>query len=155
MSYRGFDGELERRIKTPWKILEMISLLPALIYRVLLPLLLGCVVICDRYVLDTLVALSYFLKESTLVSSISANLLIKLIPKNSLLIYLDADADIILRRKRDEPLAEHLIEFYKKAYSDILRKSGLVAITIDTSMATVEDVQKTVLRLLRLRLLCG
>jgi thymidylate kinase len=155
MSYHGFEGELVGRIRTPWKILEMISLLPAVIYRVLLPLLLGFVVVCDRYVLDTLVTLSYFVKEPRLVSSTYAKLLVKLIPKNSLLIYFDADTDTILRRKKDEPLTEQLIEYYKKAYSDILRRLGLAAMTIDTSMTTIEDVEKTILRLVRPRLQCG
>ena len=148
MNYRGFDSELERRIKTPWKILEIISLLPALIYRVLLPLLLGCVVICDRYVLDTLVALSYFLKEPKMISGTSAMLLVKAIPKNSLLIHIDADTDVILRRKRDEPLTAQLIEYYKKAYVALMKWLGFANITIDTSMATVEDVQETIQRLI-------
>jgi len=155
MNYRGFDGELTLRIKRPWKILELTSLLPAVIYRVLLPLLLGYVVICDRYVVDTLVTLSYFLKEPKLVSGTSAKLLVKLIPKNSLLIHLNADTDIILQRKKGEPLTEQLIEYYKKAYSDILRRLGLAAMTIDTSMTTIEDVEKTILRLVRPRLQCG
>ncbi len=145
MSYHGFEGELVRRIRTPWKILELISLLPAVIYRVLLPLLLGYVVVCDRYVLDTLVTLSYFVKEPQLVSSTYARLLIKLIPENSVLIYFDADTDTILRRKKDEPLTEQLIEYYKKTYSALVEWSGLTTATIDTSVTTVEDIQGTVL----------
>jgi thymidylate kinase len=155
MNYCGFGGELERRIKAQWKILEVISLFPAVIYRVLLPLFLGYVVICDRYVLDTLVALSYFLKEPKLVSGTSAKMLVKLIPKDSLLIYFDADTDVILRRKRDEPLTEQLIEYYKKAYGVLMKWLGLKTITIDTSVAQVEEVQKNILRFIRSGLQCG
>lgn len=145
MNALALDGRLVQRIKGTWKILELISLIPAVIYRVLLPLLLGYVVICDRYVLDTLVALSYFLGEPEMISRKSARLLINLIPENSLLIHLDADTDIILQRKKDEPLTEQLIKYYKKAYRDILRRFGLVAMTIDTSIATIDDVQEAIL----------
>ncbi len=150
ISYYGFSSELKQRIKTPWKILELISLLPAIIYRVFLPSLLGYIVICDRYVLDTLVALSYFLNEPKLISTTCARSLVKLIPKGSLLIYLNADTSVILQRKRDEPLTAQLIEYYKKAYDALMRWLGLPVITIDTSTTTVEDVQKTIRQLLRL-----
>lgn len=151
-NYRGFNDKLGRRIKTPWKILELISLLPAVIYRVFLPSLLGFIVVCDRYIFDTLVTLSYFLNEPKLTSSRSAKLLVKLIPKNSLLVHLDADTDVILERKKDEPLTVQLIEYYKKAYGDLLKRLRLPVITIDTSTASVEDIQEPLLRCIRKRL---
>lgn len=152
LSYFGFHDELRKRIKTPWKVLELISLLLAVIYRAYLPSLLGHIVICDRYVLDTLAVLSYFLNEPKLTSSMSAKLLVKLIPKNSLLVHLDADTDVILERKKDEPLTAQLIEDYKKAYGDLLKRLRLPVITIDTSTASVEDIQETLLQCIRTRL---
>jgi len=146
INYYGFNYELGRRIKTPWKILELISLLPAVVYRVLLPLCLGYIVVCDRYVLDTLVVLSYFLKEPKMISGKSAKLLVKLIPKDSLLIHLDADTDVILHRKRDELLTEQIIKYYKEAYRDLMKKLNLVAITINTGTAMIEEVQETIKR---------
>lgn len=150
INYFGFDGELERRIKTPWKILELISLFPAVIYRVLLPLWVGYIVVCDRYVLDTLVTLSFFLKEPEMISGISSRLLVRLIPGTSLLVHLDADKDIILQRKRDEPLTEQLIEYYKIAYSALARWSKLKIIMIDTSIASVEEIQYKILSLIKM-----
>ncbi len=147
-NYYGFNNELKRRIKTPWKILELTSLLPAVIYRVFLPLLLGYIVVCDRYVLDTLVALSFFLKDQKLLVGASAKLLVELMPKKTLLIHLDADTDVILQRKKDEPLTERLIEFYKKGYSDILKEFRLATTYLDTSFSTTEDVQETLQHLI-------
>jgi thymidylate kinase len=144
--HRYFNGELLSRIKKPWKILELMSLLPAIIYRVYLPLLLGYIVICDRYVLDTLATLSYFINEPKLLSSKLTSLLIMLIPKESFLIYLDADTKVILKRKSDEPLTIHLIEYYKKAYKVLIRWSRLAIETIDTSMIATDDIQKTLRR---------
>jgi len=146
ISYYGFGDGLKQKIKTPWKILELLSLFPAILYRVLLPLLLGYTVICDRYVLDTLVSLSYFLDGQKLISSIFANLLTSMIPKDSVLFYMNADTKVILQRKRDEPLTPKLIEYYKWAYETLMKQLKLKTITIDTSIARVEDVQKMVLQ---------
>jgi thymidylate kinase len=146
LSYYGFSDELKRKIRTPWKILELVSLFPALLYRVLLPQLLGCIVVCDRYVLDTLVSLSYFLKDQRLISGICAKLLASMIPKNAVLFYMNADAETILKRKRDEPITLELIEYYKWAYQTLIKQLRLKTIIIDTSIAQVENVQKIILQ---------
>ncbi|MEM1510906.1 MAG: hypothetical protein QW096_13660 [Thermofilaceae archaeon] len=148
IDYYGFSDELMRRIRTPWKILEIVSLFPVVFYRIFFPLLLGYVVICDRYVLDTLVALSYFLKDPKLISGVYAKLMIKLIPRNALLFYLDAETEVILQRKRDEPLTIHLIEYYRRAYETImeqLRTQGLAVTRINTTTASTKAVHEIVL----------
>ena len=146
ISYYGFDEGLKHKIRTPWKILELLSLFPAIFYRVLLPLLLGYIVVCDRYVLDTLVTLSYFLDDQKLLSGISAKLLASMIPRDSVLFYMNADTEVILQRKRDEPLTSKLIDYYKGAYKALIKQFNLKTITIDTETAQVEDVQKMILQ---------
>ena len=153
INYYGFCSDLACKIKTPWKILELMSLLPAVFYRVLLPLSLGYVVVCDRYLLDTLVALSYFLKEPKINSGIVAKLLVKLIPKNSFLVYFEADTNVILQRKKDEPLTEQLIEYYKNAYRTLAKWSGLAIIMIDTSINSVKEVQDKILSLISINIM--
>jgi thymidylate kinase len=148
MSYYGFYGDLAKKIKTPWKILELLSLLPALFYRIYLPLFLGYIVICDRYLFDTIVTLSFFLKEPKIISGLSVKLLVKLIPKNSLLIHFEADSAVILQRKSDEPLTKQLIEYYKNAYRNVIKWSGREIITIDTSISSVKEVQSNILSLM-------
>jgi len=147
LSYYGFEGKLREKIRVVWKILEIISLIPAIIYRVFLPLMLNYLVVCDRYVLDTLVTLSYFLGEPKLLSGRLAMLLVKLIPKNSVLIHLDADAKTILRRKREEPLTLQLVNYYKITYKTLIRRWKLPALTIDTTKAGVQEVQRILLKL--------
>lgn len=143
MRYYGFGDELKQRIRTPWKFLEIISLLLAIFYRVLLPLSIGYVVICDRYVLDSLVTLSYFLKDSSLLDGWSAKLLSSLIPRNSLLFWMDGEVEILLSRKIDEPLTKELLEQYKDSYRklvNILETKKLSVVHIDT---TVSDLETT------------
>ncbi|MEM2703346.1 MAG: hypothetical protein QXR45_09310 [Candidatus Bathyarchaeia archaeon] len=147
INYYGFNDALMRRIRTPWKILEIVSLFPAVFYRVILPLLLGYVVVCDRYVLDTLVVLSYFLKDSKLISGVYAKLMVKLIPRDAILFYLNAETDVILQRKRDEPLTIHLIEYYRRAYETImeqLRAQGLVVTRLNTTTTSIKAVHEIV-----------
>jgi thymidylate kinase len=145
MSYFGFDDATSERVRRPWKVLELFSLMPAIVYRVLLPSLFGYTVVCDRYVIDTLVVLSYFLKDRRFVSGNTAKLLIKLIPKNALLIHLDTDTKTILARKHDEPLTRELVDYYRTAYNDTVRLFSLPVLTIDTTYASVEAVQQKVL----------
>lgn len=144
ITYYGFHPELSQKIKTPWKILELISLSPAVIYRVLLPSFLGYIVVCDRYLFDSLATLSYFLKDSIIISGTPARLLVKLIPKNSLLVYLEADTDTILQRKKDEPLTRQMIEYYKDAYNTLIKQSGLKTLRIDTTIGSIEEVQQKI-----------
>ncbi len=148
INYFGFDNQLGRKIRAPWKILELISVIPAVFYRVLLPLFLGYLVVCDRYLIDTLVTLSYFLKDPKILSSPASKLLLKLIPKRSLLFCFEADTNTILQRKKDEPLTVQLIDYYKNAYRHLSQWSGLRAILIDTSNNSVEEVQAKILPLI-------
>ncbi|MEM1646305.1 MAG: hypothetical protein QXL96_10695 [Ignisphaera sp.] len=153
ISYYGFNGVLAQKIKTPWKILELMSLFLAVFYRVLLPLLLGYVIVCDRYVLDTLVTLSYFLKDPGLVTGVPIKLMVKLIPKNSLLFYLDAETKVILRRKKDEPLTTYLIEYYRKAYRIVnkqLKVLNIAVIQINTTDTSMTDVYRIIVSYLKL-----
>ena len=141
INYYGFNYQLGKKIRTPWKIVELVSVVPAVFYRVLLPLFFGYLVICDRYLLDTLVTLSYFLKEPNFLSSRVSKVLLRLIPKRSLLVYCDADTDVILRRKKDEPLTVQLIEYYKSAYRNLSRWSGLKMVVVDTGKNSAAEVQ--------------
>lgn len=147
INYYGFDGVRVRKIRTPWKILEFASLFPAIAYRVILPSLLGYIIVCDRYVIDSLVTLSYFLKDPQLTSKTFAKILTELIPKPSILFYLEADTNTILRRKQDEPLTSELVESYKLGYETAIKQLQLkTKLRIDTSKATVEESQLQIRR---------
>jgi thymidylate kinase len=148
INYFGFNDATSERVRRPWKALELFSLLPAIVYRVLLPSVFGYTVVCDRYVVDTLVVLSYFLKDPKLISGSTARLLIRLIPKRALLIHLDTNTKTILARKKDEPLTEELVDYYRAAYKKIVNLFNLPATTIDTSCASVEAVQQKVVEMI-------
>ncbi|MEM1673036.1 MAG: hypothetical protein QXY55_06285 [Candidatus Korarchaeota archaeon] len=148
INYYGFYKELANKMNLIWKFIEIISFFIAWIYRIYLPYLLGYIVVCDRYVLDTLVTLSYFLKEPKFITSKFARLLIKLIPKNSLLFYLEADTRSIVLRKLDEPLTLELIEYYKRMYALLIKIYGIKVNNINTESEAVQSVHKKIAGLL-------
>lgn len=148
INYYGFHKELADKMNFIWKFIEITSFFMAWFYRIYLPFLLGYIVVCDRYVLDTLVTLSYFLKEPKFIASKFARLLIKLMPKKSLLIYLEADTQIIMLRKLDEPLTLELIEYYKRIYALLIKIYGIKANNINTASETIQSVQEKVMSLL-------
>jgi thymidylate kinase len=141
VKYNGFEPTLRKKIKTPWKILELLSLFPAMTYRVLIPLLLGRTVICDRYAIDSLVTLSHFLGDTRLLCGSTARILLLSIPRDSLLIHLDGDTASLLARKKDEPLTSETIDYYRKAYGKIARFLPQV-VKLNTTSADLSDVQK-------------
>ena len=147
--YRGFYPSLNRRIHLSWKILELMSIMPAIFFRVIVPMTLGYIIICDRYLLDSLVTLSYFLKDPSLVSGRLARVLVALIPRGSLLFWMDGNVDVLLSRKGDEPLSAELLEYYRCAYRrllGIIRLRGLNPVYINTS---VGDLKATVVRVIK------
>ncbi|MEM3739763.1 MAG: hypothetical protein QXP84_03110 [Candidatus Korarchaeum sp.] len=149
ISYYGFPKELAHKINSIWKIIEFFSLLLAIFYRIYLPMLLGYIVVCDRYVLDSIATLSYFLKDQRFSLSIFARILVELIPKNSLLVFFDAEIDVIIIRKLDEPLNAKLIMYYKRIYLMLLKMYNLKVEKIDTTGIHTWRVHEEVTTLIR------
>ena len=86
----------EKRI---WSLLEFISVLPWILTRMNLPLLLGYVVIAERYMVDTIVYNRYYIGEEF---SPYERILLKMIPQNALLIHLDADKQELQERRQGD-----------------------------------------------------
>jgi len=143
-SYYGFREDITYKIRKPWKIVEFLGLIPALLYRVYIPMLMGYILVCDRYVLDTLVTLSFFLKDPKIISGSLARILLKLIPKNSLLVYFDAETKTIKARKQDEPLSIELITYYRYMYAFLSRLYNLDVVKIETTHVPINDVQRKI-----------
>ncbi|RLG16777.1 hypothetical protein DRN63_03855 [Nanoarchaeota archaeon] len=141
--YKGFPPPLRKRIRSPWKILELMSIIPAIFFRVLLFIILGYVVVCDRFVIDTLVTLSYFLRDKKILKGWYAKSLIRFIPKNAGVIHLDANVETLLERKKDEPLTTGIVEYYKiayTAYTKYLKELGYKVMEIRTDRKSITEV---------------
>lgn len=125
-----FDPNLLPNIKALWNLIELASVIPWVLFRVYLPSFLGYTVVAERYLVDTVVYLSYWLGEDYL-HSLSARILLGLIPADSLLIHFDAEIRVLLRRASDDVVTEDFIIFQKRVYRILAKMLG--AITVDTS----------------------
>lgn len=106
---RGPDSQILKRTCTFWFFLMVMSTLPLILLKVYLPLLLGRVVVAERYVLDItsdIFRLSHAFGKSNSFVVKTSLLLLHFFPNNSQLIYLYADYSALKYRyrKRQTPL---------------------------------------------------
>lgn len=141
--YHGFGDEFSSKIRPIWRWLELLSIIPPIVLRVYLPMILGYVVICDRFVIDTAVSVSYFLRER---SERLVYILLSLIPKRSTLILLDADPLVIMRRRSDEPITVELVRFSRSMYRELSRRVTCEVLALNTTDLSTSEVQNTVRR---------
>jgi len=151
VTYRVFDPGLLPRFQRFWGAIEFLSVLPWIILRTYLPRNLGYTVVAERYVVDTVVYLSYWLGYDFLRSFL-AKVLLNFIPKGSVLIHLDAKTQDLLerlKRIRYDIATQDYIVFQQRAYR-ILSKM-LKATTIDTSRYNEKDTFQRILKVLNAR----
>ncbi|MEM3437500.1 MAG: hypothetical protein QXP55_03050 [Nitrososphaerales archaeon] len=125
-----------------WSWIEFISILPWIILRIYLPLLMGKVVIAERYLVDSIVSIAYFLNNPNFISSFIARIMLCFIPKNSILIHLDSNYEEIKRRRGDKADSKEFINFQRFMYSKLSKRLG--AIKIDTSSMSIEETAERV-----------
>jgi len=130
-AYKIFDIRFLPKLKKIWCFLEFLSVLPWILFKVNFPLLLGYVVIADRYLVDTVVTIAYSFTDTNFISGFIAKVLLRMIPHNSFFIHLDANTKIILRRRNVERIQRDFIEFQKKWYTLFALSFG--ALSINTS----------------------
>ena len=96
--FEVLDSSFARRI---WPLIEFISVLPLVILKIKLPLLLGYTVVSDRCTVDTTVSVALATRQMNFANSFLGSLLLRMVPKERVIIFLDADASIVLERKPD------------------------------------------------------
>lgn len=128
------NGSLSRRI---WSMIEFVSVLPVLILQVYMPLFLGYIVVAERYVIDTIATVAYFVGSEEFVESRLAELLMRFIPKGMAFIFLDADYKTIVERRGDMAGAPDYTDFHRRIYCKLAPVVN--ALRIDTSKLSVEQ----------------
>jgi thymidylate kinase len=81
-----------------WSLIELISVLPLAI-RAKLYLFCGYTLVAERYIVDTIAFVSFSINDTTFPQSPMAKLFMKLIPKNTRFIFIDADYNTIRQRR--------------------------------------------------------
>jgi thymidylate kinase len=100
---KGLDSLILQKTCKIWFILIIISTIPTILVRVYLPLLMRHNVIAERYVLDTISDIARLAEKFDMQNSriVQASLiLMTFLPRNCLLIHMDADYPSLIPRYR-------------------------------------------------------
>ena len=140
--FDGFDAKLARKLAKLWPFIEFASIVPLVILRVYLPLKLGCIVICERYVIDTIVSVAYLFNNPGLTTGFVDKILLGFIPEESAIVYLTAEENLLLSRRRDEPVTYSFIRFQTLMYNSYAKRLNVVP--IDTGKNEIKRVQEII-----------
>jgi thymidylate kinase len=111
-----------------WGFIEFVSIMPWVLKRMFLPIWFGFTVVADRFVLDTVVYGEFWVGES--FKGLWGRLLSNMMPKRRLLVFLDADTEVLVKRKQSEALDRSFLEFQRRTYKVFAKR--LNALVIDT-----------------------
>ena len=109
----------------------MASVLPLILFRVCFPSIMGYTLVAERYVADTIVTVAYFIGDKSFCYGKMARLLLRFIPRDSIIIHLDADYKSILKRRGELVDPQSFIEFQREGYR--IMEKMVRAKRIDTS----------------------
>jgi thymidylate kinase len=126
--------------KEVWSLIEFLSVLPLIFSRVYIPLARGYMLVAERYVIDTIVYNKFFIGEAFNPYS---RILLKMIPKGSLLVHLDASRKDVLSRRSDEIFSLDFIDYQLREYRRMSSKLG--ALTINTSEESIDSANRRIL----------
>lgn len=138
------DINILKRLGKPWLLLNIITVLPFSLLRVYVPLMMGRIVIAERYLLDTIIdiygmAEQMGLPNNSPILKIAIGTLIRFIPQRRQVICFKAPYETLLKRylirgSATEPL--HWFNFQSKFYPPFSK--CFQATVIDTSGPTLE-----------------
>lgn len=157
-----------RKFRCLWSVIELFGVLP-IILRVYVSLLSGYKLVAERYVLDTITTVAYFVNDICFLNSAISRILLRFIPRNTVFIFLDADYATIYQRRAPlfhakkcaqkgrnryglipqssvEPL--DFIEFQRAAYKVLAKPFN--ALVINTSKTSIKETSDLILQYLGL-----
>ncbi len=137
------------KMKRLWLWIELISILPIILLRFIIPKLLGRVIIAERSFIDFLVWLIITLRYSSVVRGFVGRVIVSfaysLCDKG---IYIRADLDTLVARREGSD-EEHLIPAQLQIYDAIAK--ALKTPCIDTSGKSISKTIREVLRIASLK----
>jgi thymidylate kinase len=107
----------------------------------------GNVVIAERYLPDSIVSIAYTLNNPDFDSCFVSKTMLRLIPRNSILIYLDSSYEEVKKRRGVMTDPEDFLRFQREMYERLSKRTK--AVKIDTAQQSVEGTAKIIRSLLR------
>lgn len=103
-------------------------------------------IVCDRFVYDTLVDLMTSTGNYSIYNTTIGKLFVRLIPKESKIVMLIADEDV-LRKRREDIMEDKALNLKIKLYKKLTQEFNIPM--IDASLS-VEEVQDNLMRVIKL-----
>ena len=130
--------------KLVWSLVEILGILPVVVLQVYAPLLTGRIIVAERFLADSVASIAYFLGDVDFDRTWQASLLIKLIPRDTTFIFVDADYDTIKKRRSNVAGPRDYTEFHRRLYFKLA--SRLHAVRIDMSANSIEKGHDMILK---------
>lgn len=139
MTPPALNGATSHRI---WSTIEVISILPVILLQVYIPLMLGYVVVAERYVVDSIASIAYFMDDENFAKGRLAKFLLKFIPKGTFFVFIDADYQTIFSRRGEMAGTSDYTEFHRQIYMELAHVVG--AVRFDTSKLFIQETHQKV-----------
>ncbi len=141
-SKRGAAGRGER-LRNPimrffWSYLAAVDMVGAYFFRVRLPMLLGRVVVCDRYVYDAAAEMECSLGPNDRINRLAIKLMLALSPKPDLAYFLDIPEKVCAQRKSENTDTDYLAR-QRKAYLELTVRYNLKTKRTDREFREIAD----------------
>lgn len=135
-------------VKRLWCTIEITSILPLILFRVYFPLLLGYTLVAERYVIDSIVTIAYFINDFSFLNSLGARLLLQFIPKDAVFIHLDSDYKTLMKRRGYNVEVKNFIDFQRTAYKKM--EKFVNVISINTSILDIKQTSDKIMKALEI-----
>ena len=129
-----------------WSTIELASIVPVIILQVYVPLMLGRVVVAERFVVDSIASIAYFLEDENFAEKWQARFLLRLVPKGTAFVFVDADYETILLRRGEFAGPREYTDFHRRLYFRLARKLGVFY--VNTSKNSIKEVNEKILKFL-------
>jgi hypothetical protein len=135
-------------LRSFWATIEFFGVLPNIL-RVYYSLWRGRTLIAERYVLDTITTIAYFLDDIGFLESRTSKLLLRFIPDKTAFIFLDADYETIYQRRAPSFVEPRpFIDFQRTAYK--IMSKYFYTLVVDTSENSIAQTSAIIMRYLGL-----
>lgn len=128
---------------TLWAIIELFSAIPVILFRFYLPLVQGTTIVADRFILDTIVNIGFYIQDDYFIESRVSKFLQILIPSSTHFIFLDTEYSILKTRRQNEVEPIDYINYQRNNYRTICGKFN--HIYINTGEHSVEETFNLIL----------
>ena len=126
-----------------WSFIEILSIIPVVVLQVYVPLLLGRMVVAERFVVDSIASIAYFLNDESFAESWRAKFLLRLVPRGTIFVFIDVDYETIFTRRGELSGPREYTDFHRAVYCRLARE--VMASRVDTSKDSAQEAHQKIL----------